>query len=117
MSAYNFTISYRKGLENTRADALSRREDYAGKPTERARAILKKGENGLEYNHELLATISIVEDDELTKRIQHAYDTDESATRVRAQPTEDFDIDQQGLLRFKGLVYIPTKLRKEFVRE
>ncbi len=80
--AYNFTITYRKGLENARADALSRRQDYSGKPTERPRAILKEGEGGIEYNHELLATISVVEDDELEKRLKNAYAKDAVAPSI-----------------------------------
>ena len=117
LSAYNFTITYRKGSENARADALSRRQDYTGKPTERPQAILRTAEGGMEYNHALLATIAIVEDTQLGKRIKAAYTTDECALRVLREPTKDFAIDQQKLLRFKGLVYIPTALRKEFVRE
>ena len=117
LSAYNFTITYRKGSENARADALSRRQDYSGKPTERPRAILKEADNGLEYNHELLATISVVEDTQLEERIKEAYTKDECAARVLKEPTPDFTVDQQGLLRFKGLVYIPSRIRQEFVRE
>lgn len=117
LSAYNFIISYRKGSGNARADALSRRQDYTGKPTERHRAILRTNGNGMEYNHELLATISIVEDTELEKRIKKAYTTDECALRILQEPTTEFTIDQQKLLRFKGLVYIPSGMRKEFVRE
>ena len=63
LSAYNFTITYRKGSENARADALSRRQDYSRKPMERPRQVLKETEQGLEYNHEVLATISIMEDE------------------------------------------------------
>lgn len=117
LSAYNFTITYRKGSENTRADALSRRKDYAGGHTERPRAILKEKDDGLSYNHELLATISVVEDTELEQRIKDAYGTDECASRVLKEPTNEFMVDFQGLLRFKGLVYIPSGIRKQFVRE
>ncbi len=63
--AYNFTIIYKKGLENARANALSKRQDYSGKPIERPQAILKEGERGIEYNHKLLATILVVEDNKL----------------------------------------------------
>ena len=130
LSAFNFTISYRKGSENARADALSRRQDYTGKPTERPRAILRTNGSGMEYNHELLATISVVEDTQLEKRIKSAYATDSCAQEVLkktssfrtsqdelAERQESMTIDQQGLLRFKGLVYIPSGIRREFVRE
>ncbi len=117
LSTLKLNITYRKGSENARADALSRRKDYSGKPTERPRAILKVGANGLEYNHELLATLAVMEDDNLVKLIKHAYQTDECATRVLQSPTEDFVQDEAGILRFKGLVYIPSKLRQHFVKE
>jgi hypothetical protein len=116
LSAYNFVITYRKGSENARADALSRRQDYSGKPTERPRAILKTSDKGMEYNHELLATISVVEDTQLEKEIKNAYAADENARRVLKEPTTDFLVDQQGILRFKGLVYIPTRMRQDFVQ-
>jgi hypothetical protein len=117
LSAYNFTITYRKGSENARADALSRRQDYSGKPTERPRAILKEGDGGMEYNHELLATISVVEDNELEQRLKNAYPKDAIAPNILKQQTEQFTLDEQGLIRFKGLVYVPTSVRKELVRE
>jgi hypothetical protein len=41
LSIYNFIILYRKELENAKADALSRREDYIGKTIERPKAILR----------------------------------------------------------------------------
>jgi hypothetical protein len=62
---YYFSISYRKGSENARVDALSRQKEYSGKLTERPRVILREGSVDIEYNYELLVTISIVEDKKL----------------------------------------------------
>lgn len=117
LSTLKFNITYRKGSENARADALSRRQDYSGKPTERPRAILKEGKDGMEYNHELLATVAVLEDEYLAKQIKAAYATDECAQRVTHDPTDDFTKDEDGLLRFKGLVYIPSNIRRAFVTE
>ena len=83
-------------------------QEYAGKPTERPRAILKNNENGIEYNHELLATIAVVE---------NTNSSNESRThtcrRMRHHGFKGTNrrvhLDQQGLLRFKGLVYIPSQ--------
>ena len=116
LAAYNFVIIYRKGSENARADALSRRTDYVGPKQERPRAILKQTDAGLEYN-ELLATIAIVEDTELAKRLKNAYATDEYAKRVLEKTEGDFAIDEQGLIRFKGLVYVPNKMRRPLTQE
>jgi transposase InsO family protein len=117
LSSYNFTIQYRKGSENGRADALSRRADYAGRTIERPRQILKMREDGISYNRELLATISVVEDTELEARLKASYSTDENAKRILHKAEGDFSIDLQGLIRFKGLVYIPSQLRATLVRE
>ena len=116
LAAYNFQIAYRKGSENARADALSRRTDYVRPKQERPRAILKTTEFGMEYN-ELLATISIVKDTQLEQRIKNAYQTDECAKRVLTKTEGDFAIDEQGLIRFKGLVYVPNQARLKLVRE
>ena len=93
LAAYNFTITYCKGSENTRADALSRRTDYIGPKQERPRAILKQTEVGLQYN-ELLATIAIIEDIELEKRLKEAYGIDECVKRVLSKVEGDFAIDE-----------------------
>lgn len=75
-------IMYQKELENARANALSQRKDYSGKLMERPKAILKVGANGLEYNYELLATLIIIEDDNLIKLIKYAYQTNEYVTKI-----------------------------------
>ncbi|OBT70717.1 hypothetical protein VF21_10638, partial [Pseudogymnoascus sp. 05NY08] len=102
LAAYNFTITYRKGSENARADALSRWTDYISLKEERPRAILKETDAGMQYN-ELLVTIATVEDSELEERLKKAYATDECAKRVLSKVKGDFAINEQGLIRFKGL--------------
>jgi hypothetical protein len=47
LSAFNFNITHRKGSENARADALSRRGDYVKTTAERPQAILKQGRDGI----------------------------------------------------------------------
>jgi hypothetical protein len=116
LASYNFTITYRKGSENARADALSRRTDYIGPKEERPRAILKETDAGIQYN-ELLATISIIEDTELETRLKKAYATDECAKRVLTKVEGGFTIDEQGLIRYKGLVYVPSQMRRPLVQE
>lgn len=71
----------------------------------------------MEYNYKLLATILVVEDIQLEQQIKKAYLIDEYTLRVLRELTAEFAIDQQKLLRFKGLVYIPSGIRKEFIQE
>ncbi|KFZ00143.1 hypothetical protein V500_01163, partial [Pseudogymnoascus sp. VKM F-4518 (FW-2643)] len=56
------------------------------------------------YN-ELLATIATVENSELEDRLKKAYAIDECAKRVLTKVEGDFAINEQGLIRYKGLVY------------
>ena len=71
----------------------------------------------MEYNHELLATILVVEDTRLKKQIKANYANDSFAVTIMKKLGDDFMIDNQGILRFKGLVYIPAGVREQFVRE
>ncbi len=41
LTIYNFRISYIKGIENARADALSRKPEYLNNKKYKLRAILK----------------------------------------------------------------------------
>ena len=60
---YNFQITYRKGSENAKADALSRRADYIDRAEENVSAILCQGyKETIEFNHAQLAATSRVED-------------------------------------------------------
>ncbi len=54
----------------------------------------------------MLATIAIVEDTELEARLKKSYATDECAKRVLTKVEGDFAINEQGLIRYKGLVYV-----------
>ena len=47
---YNFKISYIKGIENGRADALSYKPEYIRGKEIPSYAILKEAENGLVFN-------------------------------------------------------------------
>jgi hypothetical protein len=114
---FDFVITYRKGSKNTRADVLSRRQDYTGKPTERPRVILKEIKDSMEYNYKLLAIIAVIKSKELEIQIKNIYAKNKCTTRILKELTKGFRVDQQGLFWFKGLVYVPAKIRKEFARE
>ena len=47
---YNFRISYVKGTENARADALSRKPEYLNNKKHESRAIFKQEEDSLVFN-------------------------------------------------------------------
>ena len=58
MAVYNFKISYIKGLENTRADTLSKKPEYLENKTYPSYAILKVELDGLVFNTIELAITS-----------------------------------------------------------
>jgi RNase H-like domain found in reverse transcriptase len=58
LASYNFRITYRKGSENAKADALSRRADYMEDASIESNAILRQTDQGLVYNRPELAATS-----------------------------------------------------------
>ena len=83
MAKYNFKIAYNKGTENAKANALSRRSDFISK-TDRKEALLKEGENGLEYSSEIATVYKVVKDSAIEQRIKDAYLGDTRARRAMA---------------------------------
>ena len=81
-------------MENTKADALSKRKDYSGKLIERPRAIFKEEGDGLKYNYKLFAIIAVVEDNILIKELRQSYSGDEYRNRVLNYRALDFIIDK-----------------------
>ena len=117
LATFNFRISYIKGTENARADALSRKPEYLQNKTHESHAVLKQDGDSLVFNRKELATISTLVDEDWTTRIRQQYDRDTVAKEQLEQPKGDFTKSPQGLLLFQKRVYIPTKLREELVKE
>jgi hypothetical protein len=124
LATFNFRISYRKGSENTRADALSRRADYMENREAVSHAIFQRNPDGeLENNHATIAATFRIENTERVQRIRTAYEKDEiTKAWLKELPSslpEDpsFTTTPEGLLLFNGLVYVPSGLRAEIVIE
>jgi len=102
---YHFTIRYRPGSLNSRADALSRRADYRADPerSELSPPMLRP---------ELI--IGGLED--LRTQIQDRYSSDPSC-RKGPQGRRYYEQGEDGLLRFKGRIVIPNhlELRKDIL--
>jgi hypothetical protein len=117
LAKYNFCITYKKGIENARADALSRRSDFISK-TDRKEALLKEGEDGLEYSREIATVFKVIKNPLLKQRIKDAYLRDARAQRAFAILHKDsFFLNKNGLIRFRRMVYLLEKIRKEFTKE
>ena len=117
LSSFNFEIHYRKGSENAKADALSRRPDYMGNKPKTISSILEQHQDGkLTYNHRLLAATLVIGNNELEERIKMAYQKDSHASRVLEEPIAGFTQSETGLVLFQGRIYVPESVRNEVIR-
>ena len=115
LANYNFRISYVKGSENARADALSRKPEYQSNQTHESFAIFKQETDSLVFNKRELATTSRAEMDPFIEQIKQAYDRDPVAHAQRQALWKGFDRNRQGLLLFSGRIYVPIRTRTKFV--
>lgn len=113
LAQFNFRISYVKGTENARADALSRKPEYLSNKTHPSHAILKAEGDGLVYNVRQLAVIERMGTSALEDLIREGYKGDLMAETEGP----DFSKNNQGLILFQGRIYIPSSVRKAFVTE
>ena len=89
LANYNFEVLYKKGLENGRADALSRRPDHVQDKPEQSRAIFDIGnEERWVYNRPSINAITLTEDESELKEIRTAYAKDTGAQRILGNPKE-----------------------------
>jgi hypothetical protein len=109
-------IHYRKGSENARADAISRREDYMkGEPKKGIQLLVQNADGTLQVNK--MAATSIVDATRLPNEIQEALLRDSFAKTVRENPEEHANFeDRNGLLLFEGLIYVPTRIREQVLQ-
>jgi hypothetical protein len=111
LATFKFKIHYRKGSENARADAISRREDYMKGEQKPGVQVMVRNSNGtLQINR--IATTSGISNEQIIERIKEALPTDTFAKTVIASRDEhpNFDLED-GLLYFEGLVYVPVRVR------
>jgi hypothetical protein len=84
LAKYNFKITYRKGTENARADALSRRSDFMGK-TDRKEILFKERDDSLEYSSKIAIVFEVVKDPTIKQRIKDAYLRDTGAQHAKVE--------------------------------
>ncbi|KAK3060233.1 hypothetical protein LTR53_020181, partial [Teratosphaeriaceae sp. CCFEE 6253] len=78
MATFNIRISYRKGSENDRADALSRRTDYMKGETKQRQAILRQDQDGTMTVNRIAATFGVTTD-AINNGIRSSLDKDATA--------------------------------------
>ncbi len=116
LSSYNFQIQYRKGSENSKADALSRRADHMADRPQVNQAILQENPDGsIVYNRQNAATLRI-DNRDLEKRVKLELAKDSVAQDIieNIEDNADFEVTN-GILTFQGLIYVPTRCRQEVI--
>ena len=74
---YNFTILYCKGLENDKANILSRKADYFNKKEQVKHSILRTNKDSvLTYNYMVLAAMFRVANDTFAEQLWAAVQND-----------------------------------------
>ncbi|APA11524.1 hypothetical protein SS1G_04937 [Sclerotinia sclerotiorum 1980 UF-70] len=119
MATYNFRISYVKGNENARANALNRKPKYLQNKTHESHTILKQDNDALVHNKPQLAATSGVNYDTIKDIIKTEYSTDATAKKILAipdNPERGFTIED-GFIHFHDKLYIPSNLAKDYVTE
>jgi hypothetical protein len=116
LANYNIRISYVKGNENARADALSRKPEYTENKTHESHAILRQDGDSLVPNTHQLAATSAIQDDYVKDKVLASYTQDTTAKRNLEKLEKGFTLED-GILHFYKKIYIPTSIAKEFVQE
>ena len=114
LARIDFKIIHKRGTENTRADALSRRPDHFNKEEEdNQQAILEKDGDTLQLNKRELRTITICADPEaLIDQIKATQAED-----PRCTPENNGLEKINGLYMSKGLIYVPAIMENEILHK
>jgi hypothetical protein len=115
IATFRMKIHYRKGSENARADAMSRREDYMkGEPKKGIQFLVRNADGTLQVNK--IAATSVIRMNTFKDEIKKALLNDQLATTVRANLDEHAGFeDKHGVIYFDGLCYVPKRLQQEFL--
>jgi hypothetical protein len=108
-------IHYRKGSENARADAMSRREDYMkGEPKKGIQLLVRNADGTLQVNK--IAATSMIRMNTFKDKIKEALLHNQLAAIVRDNLEEHASFeDKRGILYFDELVYVLKQLQQEFL--
>lgn len=87
IATFRMKIHYRKGSENARADAISRREDYIkGEPKKGIQLLVRNTDGTLQVNK--IAATSVVDASAIPDAIRKALRNDSLVRSVRESPEE-----------------------------
>ncbi|KID83641.1 pol polyprotein [Metarhizium guizhouense ARSEF 977] len=113
LSEFDYEIIHRKGSENGRADALSRRSDYdTGVPTATGQ-LLEINKDGNFQQRQLNAILKVQDGDPVYKKIQQW-----AKKKVRFADTPEECLAEPGTIpKYHGKTWIPPELQEECIKE
>lgn len=118
LAVFNYKITYQKGSENNRADALSRRSDYLENKKPISQAIFALQPNGdIEHNTQRLAATFQIQETHWKQDILNGYANDAFAKTLEATPSRDFTRDSDNLWIIDNRVYVPLAMHQRIIRE
>ncbi len=117
LANFDYRISYQKGSENSRADALSRRADYIENKKQVSHAIFQAQEDGtLLHNQQSLSSMFIVEETPRAAQIKAGYANDKIVQLVE-QDNSPFKKDNNGFVTLNNRVYVPTVEQNKIIQD
>jgi hypothetical protein len=116
IATFRMKIHYRKGSENARADAMSRREDYMkGEPKKGIQLLVQNADGTLQVNK--IAATSVIDASAIPDEIRKALRNDSLARSVRESPEEHSEFQERDeLLEFEGRTYVPPPIREQVLQ-
>jgi hypothetical protein len=108
---FKFKIHYRKGSENAYADAMSRYKDYIkGEQKPSMQVMVQNSNRTLQINR--IATTSGISNQQILESIKEVLPRDSFTKTVIASQDEHLSFElEDGLLYFKGLIYILAQVQ------
>jgi len=115
LAAYDIRIKHVPGTKNPRADALSRKPGYEANKVYDTQPLLRKLENGDLAPGIRQVAVMTISNTTLVQRIKDSYVPGEEA-KPELRPYT-LTCNKEGLLVHEGRIYIPSKIRNDFIRE
>src|SRR5437763_16721108 len=109
LSLYDLHIIYWVGKNNIYADAISCRPDYLQGKEPVSHAILTQEKDYLTINQANISANLIIIANNLETNIKKAYKNDTIAQNILQDLPTHFDITPNGLIQYKGLIYVTGK--------
>jgi hypothetical protein len=115
-------IIYRKGSENARADALSRRPDYQDSGVQQLYQLFKEDTEGREVGSIRYANPQVMQvyqvKDKVDKELIQAYEKDSMYQELKERAKTERIIHEtpDGYIRYFGKIYVPSKQVERIIR-